>query len=78
MDDPKDPEKFNVIIAAPLNHPTPFPEMVHQVAAMGMTVQHAEPELKSVSGQVTQDVFNRIKRVPGLEISREQTSYPAD
>lgn len=78
MDDPNAPETFNVTIAAPLDHPTPFPELLHQVAALGVTIRRAEPELKFVSGRATQDVFDRLKQVPGLEVSREQTSFPTD
>ena len=65
-------DRFPVIITAPNDHPTPFPELVDQVSSMGVKVDRTEPVLRSIRGEASQDVLDRVKAIPGLAVSREQ------
>ncbi len=67
-------QTFNIVVSAPLNHPVPYEDLVKNAAALGMSVDHARcaPDLKTFVGSVTEDVYERLKAVPGLHVSREQ------
>jgi hypothetical protein len=66
--------KFNVIVSVPMDHPTPFDDLVKQATSMGMTVdqKRSAPELKTFSGSVTDEVYERLRAVPGVRVSRER------
>jgi hypothetical protein len=71
----EEPGKFNVIVSVPLDHPTPFNDVIHQVTSLGLAVNPARtaPELKTLVGSATDDVYRRLQAVPGLHVSRERS-----
>jgi hypothetical protein len=66
--------RFNVVVSVPLDHPTPFEDLVRQVSSMGVTVDpdRIAPELKTLVGSATEDVYQRLQAVQGLHVSRER------
>jgi len=65
-----DEKRTDVIVSVPLDHPTPFPQLVEHVSSLGLTINKTEPSLKAIMGSATEDVYRRLQEVPGLKVSR--------
>jgi hypothetical protein len=71
----EEPGRFNVVVSVPMDHPTPFNDVINQVSSMGLAVDpaHTAPEIKTLVGSATDDVYRRLQAVPGLHVSRERS-----
>jgi hypothetical protein len=69
-------ERFGIKVAVPLNYHLPFAEVVNHVASHGLKVEGTHPEVQAIHGSGTQEVLEKLQRIPGLVASRVQKVYP--
>jgi hypothetical protein len=71
-----DDERFGIKIAVPLGYHLPFSDVVNKVCCEGLKLEGTFPDANAIHGTGTQEVLDRLKKIPGLAASRVQKVYP--